>query len=220
VIRWSEVSAVFGGRFDPPHLGHVEAVRGLFREPGVRRVFVVPSAQPPHKAAAATAAQRLEMARAAFAGLGGDVIVDDRELRRAGPSYSYDTLQELRRETPELAFVVGADQLRDLRTWHRFPEILGLAHWIVLARKPDGEALTGATLREWESAGLARPERGGWRLAGGRVLIAVPTAAPAVSSTAVREAIGRTGQAPEGTVSEGISAYLKQNRLYGTGALK
>ncbi|HUP55886.1 MAG TPA: adenylyltransferase/cytidyltransferase family protein, partial [Bdellovibrionota bacterium] len=65
-MNWREVTAIFGGTFDPPHLGHREAVAGLFRNPGVREVWVMPAASPPHKPAIATAEQRLELARLAF----------------------------------------------------------------------------------------------------------------------------------------------------------
>src|SRR3954447_542478 len=64
--RWSEVTAVFGGRFDPPHLGHREAVRGLFEYPGVRRVLIIPSASPPHKPTFAAAEDRVQMAQLNF----------------------------------------------------------------------------------------------------------------------------------------------------------
>ena len=229
-VRWPEVTAIFGGAFDPPHLGHLEAVRGLFARPGVGHVRVIPAALPPHKPGIASAEARLAMARAQFENL-ADVTVDDRELARARrnpgvPSYSFDTLQELRREFPNLAFVLGADQLAamaDPPGWHRFPEILGLCHWVVLARRPDGEARARKTLTEWEGAGLARPARGPidprvlatWELLGGTQLVLAPTEAHELSSTFIREAIARHGQPPVAAISPAILAYLKGQSIYG-----
>src|ERR1044072_1797188 len=85
---WSNITAVFGGRFDPPHLGHREAVRGLFEHPGVKRVLIVPSASPPHKPTWATAEQRAGMAGLNFKATTKDsfpaeVELDLRELDRA-----------------------------------------------------------------------------------------------------------------------------------------
>src|SRR3954447_18077682 len=86
--RWSEVTAVFGGRFDPPHLGHREAVRGLFERPGVSRVVILPSASPPHKPTWASAENRAEMASLNFQTFGFNkfpqaIETDRRELDRA-----------------------------------------------------------------------------------------------------------------------------------------
>ena len=167
------------------------------------------------------------MAHLAFQGV-APLEISDLELKRAaqsgGPSFSFDTISDLRRDHRELAFVIGADQLRDLPRWHRFPEILGLCHWIVLSRKPDGDAVAEQALSQWEGSGLAKksPTPGQWLLDArlnqkvGATLVVVPTAAPALSSTQIREVLGRTGEAPENTLSEPVRGYLKRVGLYGT----
>jgi len=223
--RWSEVTAILGGTFDPPHAAHRKALRGLYALPGVGRVVVMPSASPPHKPAIASPEHRLEMARLAFQGL-APLEIDSSELERARrtgrPSYSFDTISELSTRYPELAFVIGADQLRDLPRWYRFPDILGLCHWIVLARKPDGERVAQKAMAELEASGMALRETDSlWRLkpAGHRAeryLVLVPTDAPALSSTEIREALGRTGKAPQEALPEPVLAYLMRHRLYGT----
>lgn len=226
IPRWSELTAIFGGTFDPPHQGHREAVDGLFRNPGVGRVIVIPSAAPPHKPSVASPEQRLAMAKLAFTeGKTGALEVDGSELERAArtgrPSYSYETLQEFGRQHKEVAFVVGADQLRDLPGWYRFPEILGLCHWIALARRPDGEKIARAALSDWEASGLAVREKDSlWKLRPSgsqlRFLTLVSTDAPELSSTSIREELGRTGQPPRDTLPAAVSGYLKHHGLYGT----
>jgi nicotinate-nucleotide adenylyltransferase len=219
-LTWNDLTAVFGGRFDPPHQGHVEAVLGLFERPGVKQVLILPSPTPAHKPAVATPEQRLEMAKLAFAHPKLPIQLDLREFERASagrPTYSFDTLSDMKREFgPSLAFVIGTDQLENLPQWHRFPDVLGLCHWIVLERKsaPHG----GKTFSEWEASGLvARVSDHLWRFkAGGTTMTLVPTPAPALSSTAIREQIARTGEPPEAQLPPGVYAYLKNVGLYGS----
>jgi len=226
--RWSEMIALFGGRFDPPHRGHAEAIRGLFKTPGVRQVWIIPSPTPPHKAAAASIEHRVKLARLGLLetqrmGDAGAIRIDLREVERAKarpdlPTYTFDTLQEIRRETTQIAFVIGTDQLEQLPSWHRFPEVLGLSHWIVLARRPNGLERSQIVLNEWEASGLVQktPETGVWWIKGtNSFLNLVPTEAPEVSSTRIREQLARAGEPPQDSVSGPVLAYLKQNRLYG-----
>lgn len=228
--RWHEVTAFFGGTFDPPHLGHLKAIRGLFSSPGVKKVRIIPSPIPPHKSSFASIEQRLKMAELNFAPLlGRDVEIDFTEIERSvrfpqQPTYSYDTLCELRREISELAFVIGTDQLEKLDTWHRFPDILNLCHWIVLLRKPAGSEKADETLRRLASSGLVQSVTDHqWKVQGqvqgnarGNTWIElVPTDAPALSSSLVLETISKTGQPPEDALSQEVQSYLKLHRIYG-----
>jgi nicotinate-nucleotide adenylyltransferase len=135
---------VFGGQFDPPHLGHmVVAEEARFRL-ALDRLLVVPSAAPPHRAAPATPAEtRLRLADAAFA-------VDPRtevtrvEIDRGGPSYTVDTLEQLAGEE-ELFLVMGADQYATFPSWERSARIRELATLAVALRPgapaPGGDAI-------------------------------------------------------------------------------
>lgn len=231
------LTALFGGTFDPPHVGHREAVNGLFAISGVRAVRVLVSPQPPHKPTRAPVEDRIAMSRLAFAqhtmgvaALRGPVEIDLCEIERARlrpsvPTYTYDTLQELRPSLGELAFVIGTDQLLALPTWHRFPEVLGLCHWIVLDRKSGNPATAAETpwrrmLSEWQGSGLIQNGPGGQfqvRSGTGSTLSIHPTDAPALSSTQIRELLARTGQPPAGSILPEVHAYLMKQRLYGTG---
>jgi nicotinate-nucleotide adenylyltransferase len=230
--RWSETTALFGGRFDPPHLGHAEAIRGLFEQPGIRELWVIPSPTPPHKSAVAPFEHRVELAKLALLRAhpsrdANAIRIDLREADRARlrpdlPTYSFDTIQDIRRENSKIAFVIGTDQLEQLPSWHRFPEVLSLCHWIVLGRKPDGVARAQKVLSEWESSGLVQKTlqsgtAGGlWWIKGtSSYLNLVPTEAAQISSTEIREQIARTGEPPQDSLSAEVLAYLKQNRLYG-----
>jgi nicotinate-nucleotide adenylyltransferase len=205
--NWGETIALFGGAFDPPHLGHREAVESLFRLPGVKGVRIIPTGNPSLKTANTDAKHRFEMARRNFAELSENfsdrVFVDDREIRRdpARPSYTYDTVQELRQELgTALAFVVGVDQIESLDRWYRIPELLRLCHWIAVERKTESDSNGAANdperaaermaqgLKRLQGMGLLRstanPRQ--WQTAGGTVLVSVPTDARALSSTQIR----------------------------------
>lgn len=222
--HWHEMIALFGGSFDPPHLGHLEAARGLFSFPGLKSVRVLPSPLPPHKSTSATIEQRLEMVRLNFNSLRRDnVSIDTQEIQRSiqNPhqhSFTYDTLIQLRRELPSIAFVLGADQLEQWPTWHRFPEILNLCHWIVLLRKPTGALKAGEILRHYAASGLVAPiDDALWKTNGNQFIQLVHTNATDLSSTQIREAIAKTGKPPVGALHPEVERYLKLHRIYGMG---
>ena len=219
-VRWDEVTAIFGGTFDPPHLGHRIAVEGLFDHPGVSKVLVIPTFNSPQKPLATPPLDRVEMARLCFDFRGKlPVELDLREIKRTGVSYTFDTLSELKRERGRCAFVIGSDQLANLESWYRFPEVLKLADWIVLVRKPRMVGSFEKTLTEWLASGLIQsaPLNDEYHVANSdSTLKLVDTAAPALSSTRIREELARRGQAPENSLLPEVLAYLKKRRLYGT----
>ncbi len=227
--RWSEVTALFGGAFDPPHLGHRAAVAGLFERPGIKKVLVLPTPSPKYKPCVASVPDRVEMTKLCFGADWADsgfpaseVAINLCEVERAQKNvgaltYTFDTLSTLRSQFPKLAFCLGADQLTSMDTWYQFPEVLKLSHWIVLARKPDGIEIAHNALKRWEQAGIAKKYEGGWQITGsGTWLEIFETPARSLSSTQIREALGRTGVAPQDTLLESVSRYLMDHALYGT----
>lgn len=128
---------IFGGTFDPPHIGHLIVAQDAWSVLGLDRILFIPAASPPHKTdrVITPAALRLEMLRAALAG-DPRFEVADLELRREGPSYTVDTLRELRARYPaaSLFFLLGTDQFRELHTWREPEEIAQLARLVVLSR--------------------------------------------------------------------------------------
>lgn len=213
--------AFFGGAFDPPHLGHREAIEGLLRNPGVRAVRVLPSATPVLKTAQTSTEHRRAMAELAFADL---AEIDAREMRRSPgtPSYTFDTLTELRTELgSSLAFVVGVDQVEQFDRWSRFPEVLGLANWIALEREPGGADRMEKALARLARLGAleSTPDPRVWRprLPGVQTVIyRVPTPAAAMSSTEIRRDFARGSNLAEETrLAPGIRAYIRKNGLYG-----
>ena len=125
---------VYGGTFNPPHLGHVTAARAVFELLKLDLLLVVPDRQPPHKTlpeGSPTPEQRLEMTRLAAEqlGLGEKVRVLDAELKREGRSYTSDTLAQLKEQYPEdeLWLLMGTDMFLTIQSWHAPEKILSLA---------------------------------------------------------------------------------------------
>jgi len=134
-------TGIFGGTFDPIHYGHLRTAFELLQALDLAEIRFVPSGDPPHRGRTwAAAPQRLEMVRLATAGQPG-FVVDDREIRRDGPSYTVDTLASLRAEQGDkpLGLIVGMDAFLGLDSWHRWDALLDLAH-IVVAHRPGWRA--------------------------------------------------------------------------------
>jgi nicotinate-nucleotide adenylyltransferase len=140
---------IFGGTFDPIHYGHLRTAFELLQTLHFEEVRFIPCGDPPHRGVTfAPATLRLDMVRLATRNEPG-FIVDDRELRREGPSYSVDTLDSLRKEFPgrSLCLITGMDAFLGLPTWHRWDEILDFAH-IIVAHRPGWLAPAEGALGE------------------------------------------------------------------------
>ena len=126
---------VFGGAFDPPHIGHLVVAQDVFEFLGLDLLLVVPTARPPHRGVQMSGEQRLELTRAAF---GDDprMRVSDIELNRRGPSWSVRTLASIRDDLrpDRLWLVIGADQYRSFDSWRQPARILELADLAVMPR--------------------------------------------------------------------------------------
>lgn len=136
---------LYGGTFDPIHHGHLIASRAACEMLRADRVLLLPARVSPHKTGeppGATDDQRREMLRLAIQAGDGIFTVDDREMRREGPSYTFDTIEELQREHPKERYtlLIGSDQLARLHTWHRIEELLERVQVAILSR-PSGEPM-------------------------------------------------------------------------------
>ncbi len=140
---------LFGGTFDPIHYGHLRTAFELWQLLRLAEVRFLPAGNPPHREQPLASPElRLRMVRAAVSDQ-PSFTVDDREMRRGGVSYSVDTLAELRAEYPDrsLCLLLGMDAFLGLPHWHRWRDLLGLAH-IVVAHRPGWKAPTQGPLGE------------------------------------------------------------------------
>jgi nicotinate-nucleotide adenylyltransferase len=211
--------ALLGGTFDPVHYGHLRFADAVRRALGLSEVRLVPARDPPHRdSPMASAADRLAMLKLAVTEVPG-LVVDDRELRRDGKSYTVDTLAGLRRDYPDrpLLLLLGADAFRGLPSWHRWRELFDLAHLVVVERPGvDLEAALPAPLPAiLRERVVAEPAILFWRPAG--AILRQPIAPLDVSATAIREHIaGGAGGAEmnRGLLPPAVLAYIDLHHLY------
>jgi nicotinate-nucleotide adenylyltransferase len=184
---------ILGGTFDPPHDAHVALARCAVQALQLDRLKVMPTGQPWHRASPASAAlDRVAMCRLAFSDLPG-VEVDERETHRGGATYTLDTLLELKRELPQAQWhvIIGADQARQFQNWHRWEELLCLAHWAVADRDPEAG--------QWQNTAMSKAIR-------------LPFTPLELSATALRSRL--TQGLPVSGLDPKVLAYIQHHQLY------
>jgi nicotinate-nucleotide adenylyltransferase len=191
---------VFGGTFDPPHLGHLIVAQDAALALKLDRILFIPAAHPPHKqqlvvTAAAIRARMLELAVAGNTGFG----IERLELDRDGASYTVDTLRQLRQQDPatEWVLLIGADQYREFATWREPEQIRRLARVAVLTRA-GREAASGVRGRD---------------AAGARSDVAVEVTRVDISSTMVRARVA-AGVSIRYLVPDPVEEFILEQRLY------
>lgn len=204
-------TGVFGGTFAPIHNGHLRLAIELREKLGLSEVRVIPSARPPHRAAPGVSAERrLEWVRLGVGEESG-LKVDDREVRRLTasgvPSYTYDTLAELKAEQPDtpLMLLLGDDAANQLHTWHRWRELFDLANLVFVERPyepPAPSAELAAFLRGRKAQSIEALHQ---RSAGLWLPISVPPLA--ISSTRVRQLL-QAGRSVRGLVPDAVIRSL------------
>ena len=205
---------VMGGMFDPVHNGHLQAAMMARNALQLDQLRMIPCHQPGHRApATCSSSQRLEMLHLATSGM-NHVIVDDREIRRGGYSYTVDTLESLKAEFPDavLVLVMGMDAFNSLPGWQRWQRIFELAHIVVIGRPgygiEPGSDIGGHLARRLCDSVQAMFERDC-----GSILVMDDLKSP-LSSTEVRRRI-RAGISVAEDVPQPVEAYLLKQGIYG-----
>jgi len=207
---------IFGGTFDPIHFGHLRPALELQEQLGLQRMLMLPCAVPPHRPQPlASSEQRLAMLQLAIADE-PTLELDQRELQRGGPSYMVDTLHSLREElgnTP-LCLCLGLDAFLGLPGWHRWQELLELAHIAVAHRPgwkleqtmiaPELQRLMESHLRT-ESTALSESPAG--------AILLQPVTQLAISATDIRERIA-AGHSARYLMPEQVWNYIQEKQLY------
>lgn len=207
---------LWGGTFDPVHQGHVSSALELSGYLGVQPIHLVPNNQPVHRQMpAAKAWQRLKMLCLAIQDY-AQLAIDERELKRCGPSYSVLTMQEVRQEIgPDVPLIwcMGMDAFAGLQQWHRWQELLNYGHVLVLTR-PATSWPTDPELLTWYAA--HKVDEAKYLLASPSGQVAhLELGQYAVSATQIRQQL-RLGQKPSATeLAPAVAQYIASQSLYG-----
>ena len=187
----SKPIGILGGSFDPVHNAHLALARAALDHLALLSILWIPSGSPPHRAAAhASAAQRCAMLELAL-GAEPRYALDRREILKATPGYTVETLEELRAELgpgADLVLLIGADQYARLETWHRWRDLYALTRIAVFARP-------------------------GLELAPAANVIRVPIEPLDISSSAIRARIN-AGDPPHGLLPDAVLDYIDREHLY------
>lgn len=200
--------AVYGGAFDPLHLGHIKVIQNVLRQPEIQQLRLLPCYQHPDKGNThSSAIHRLNMLKLITR---APVVIDQRELDRRGISYTIDTMDSLRQEYPanqSIVLVLGQDVYATVSNWQRAARLAELVHLLVIAR-PAAPIVTTTTL---------------WRLVDSlQVLLEEPAGCVFfmrnelvdVSSSQIRALIA-SGQSPRYLIPGTVWNYIQRNQLYG-----
>jgi nicotinate-nucleotide adenylyltransferase len=208
---------ILGGTLDPVHMGHVESARLVHRVFALDRTLLVPAGTPPHRQTpAASRFHRFAMAALAVTGIPG-LEVSDLEIGDQVPSFTSGTLERLHGEglgPTQIFFITGADAFAEIATWHRYPDVLDLAHFVVVARPghptaslPARLPQIAARMHDYDSDDLGDDDESKTHV------YLVDESTPDVSSTDIRRRLA-AGQSIEGLVPDAVGAYIVQHHLY------
>ena len=207
---------LLGGTFDPVHLGHRAAGLAAAQALALEEVRLVPSRVPPHRPVGPHASEHHRFVMAALVAMDEPTwTVWDGEVRRPGASFTFDTLSELHGQglaATQIFFLIGADAFAEIATWSRYPAVLDLAHFVVVARPGVTIATVLARVPDLTprlAAAAALPARA----TPGVALLHAET--PDVSSTDIR-ARASSGRSLAGLVSVPVERYIRRHGLYGS----
>jgi nicotinate-nucleotide adenylyltransferase len=185
---------LFGGSFDPVHLGHLLVAQAAMEELSLSRLYFIPAAQSPFKPLTlpAPASERLRMLRLALAGK-ANCEVDDQEIKRGGISYTVDTLRDYARRLPqaEMFYLIGADNVATLPKWREAAELARRAEFVAIPRPGEPPVSFPPPFR-------------------GRMLKGFPFG---VSSSQIRDRV-KAGLTIDHLVPPPVAEAIRQNRLY------
>ena len=203
---------IFGGTFDPIHVGHLDVADAARRALALDRIQVMPARRPPHRnLPGVLAAHRFAMAALAIQDRAG-LLLSDLEMEAEGPSYTSATLDRLEArgiDTSGLFFITGADAFREIATWKDYPHILDRTHFVVVSRPGCAVPALRSSLPQLGSRMMETPC--GIPSRPGIFLVDAPTAP--VSSTDIRERLARGGDIA-GLVPAAVKAYIERQDLY------
>ena len=209
---------ILGGTFDPIHLGHLRCAEEICQALNLENVYLIPSASPPHKTKMPVISFKHRLAMTRLASDSSPLLETmDLEGRRAGHSYSIETLREFHRifpPNPEFFFILGMDAFLEIKTWKEYKYLFDYAHFVILARAGFQSHNLMSVLSELD-AGIKRKkdESDLFVAPSGKTVMLIRTAVMDISSTRIREMI-KENRSIRFLVPESVRTYIEKKGLY------
>ncbi|MBW1798016.1 MAG: nicotinate-nucleotide adenylyltransferase [Deltaproteobacteria bacterium] len=209
---------ILGGTFDPIHIGHLRTAEEIGQKLDLEKVYLIPSASPPHKIEEPVTSfdHRLTMTRLAIF---GSSLLDalDLEGRRAGPSYSIETLKELHaifKPDPDLFFILGIDAFLEINTWKEYERLFDYAHFVIISRPGYRKETIEPFLMKSGLEIKRNGEADAFLMKSGRTLTIEETTLMDISSTNIRKMV-QQGKSIRFLVPGAVRDYIAEKGLYG-----
>ncbi len=207
---------ILGGTFDPIHLGHLRTAEEIREKLALKKIYLIPSASPPHKTSAPVSSfeHRMAMTRLGAAESPGLAAVD-LESKRPGLSYSIETLRELHGAlpSPELFFILGTDAFFEIKTWKEYEQLFHYAHFVIIERPGFECSGLRGLLNELD----AEPSKNGdgdcFIMPSGKTIRITTTTLMDISSTGVRKKV-MEGKSIRFLVPHSVRKYIEKEKLY------
>ena len=207
---------LFGGTFNPIHLGHLRGAEDIRESFGLDRVVFLPAAVPPHKLRDDVIEPRSRLEMVKLATLANPFFsVSDAEIERSGKSYSIDTLRYFRERQPDsYSFILGMDAFAEIETWKEYPKLFSLCNFIVMARPGSGKTPPSSPLPDDLVSSFHYDHEGGhWLHESGHTLHVKEITFLDISSTKIRELAGK-GKSVKYLVPPDVEVYIRTHGLY------
>jgi nicotinate-nucleotide adenylyltransferase len=207
----SKLIGVFGGTFDPVHNGHTKIIQNLLKLIPFDEIKVIPNGQPPHRTSVCSNNDRLEMVNLAFKGI-NQILIDEREIHREGPSYAIHTAKEVLEEFHQhnVVWIMGSDAFSGIDSWFEWEEFINIINILVMARpgsKIDPTSKAGILIIERQASNINDLSQGA-----GKILV-VDIDPVNISSTKVRSNLA-SGETVNDLILEDVSDYIDSGKLY------
>lgn len=207
---------IFGGTFDPVHFGHLRTALDVAQSLKLEQVRFIPCNNPPHREPpVASPAQRLAMLKLAIAGQAGFQL-DDREIRRAGPSFMVDTLLSLRQELGDevpLGLILGMDAFSALDSWHEWQRLIELAHLLVMTRPGWHEDVIASHNLQKLIDNHKSDDTADCHKKPAGCVVFLPVSQLGISSTNIRQTI-MAGNSIRYLLPDSVYTYIKTEQIY------
>ncbi|MFC1883982.1 nicotinate-nucleotide adenylyltransferase [Thermodesulfobacteriota bacterium] len=208
---------IFGGTFDPIHIGHLRAALEIAEELELGKVYMVPSALPPHKTRTPTTLffHRLEMVKLAVV-TSDSLGYLDLEGKRSGPSYSIDTLRELYKifgKKTEFFFIIGLDAFLEIKTWKEYENLFEYANFVVIGRSNHKKEDFVAFISGLQISVMGETDSNVFTLPSKKKMMFKKTTRMDISATSIRKKVGK-GRSIDFLVPDSVNKYIREKELY------